>query len=151
MKLKKKIVLAYSGGLDTSIILKWLQNWKRHVGHPNISHETLLKYLQRWKRHCRNPNLSHGTLLKYLQRMERHIGHPNIPHETLLECIHNRKRHVGNTAMTSAVAKALLGDIFVLISQPYSPRPITNKKFSNSEVQNSKSEIHEPSRRIRSR
>ena len=26
MKLKKKIVLAYSGGLDTSIILKWLQD-----------------------------------------------------------------------------------------------------------------------------
>ena len=25
MKLKKKVVLAYSGGLDTSIILKWLQ------------------------------------------------------------------------------------------------------------------------------
>ena len=25
MRLKKKIVLAYSGGLDTSIILKWLQ------------------------------------------------------------------------------------------------------------------------------
>ena len=25
MKLKKRIVLAYSGGLDTSIILKWLQ------------------------------------------------------------------------------------------------------------------------------
>ena len=25
MKNKKKIVLAYSGGLDTSIILKWLQ------------------------------------------------------------------------------------------------------------------------------
>ncbi len=25
MKLRKKIVLAYSGGLDTSIILKWLQ------------------------------------------------------------------------------------------------------------------------------
>ena len=25
MKSKKKIVLAYSGGLDTSIILKWLQ------------------------------------------------------------------------------------------------------------------------------
>ena len=24
--MKKKIVLAYSGGLDTSIILKWLQN-----------------------------------------------------------------------------------------------------------------------------
>ena len=25
MQSKKKIVLAYSGGLDTSIILKWLQ------------------------------------------------------------------------------------------------------------------------------
>ena len=25
MKKQKKIVLAYSGGLDTSIILKWLQ------------------------------------------------------------------------------------------------------------------------------
>ena len=25
MQKKKKIVLAYSGGLDTSIILKWLQ------------------------------------------------------------------------------------------------------------------------------
>ena len=25
MKRRKKIVLAYSGGLDTSIILKWLQ------------------------------------------------------------------------------------------------------------------------------
>ena len=25
MKQKRKIVLAYSGGLDTSIILKWLQ------------------------------------------------------------------------------------------------------------------------------
>ena len=25
MKSKKKVVLAYSGGLDTSIILKWLQ------------------------------------------------------------------------------------------------------------------------------
>jgi len=25
MKLRKKIILAYSGGLDTSIILKWLQ------------------------------------------------------------------------------------------------------------------------------
>ena len=25
MKLRKKIVLAYSGGLDTSVILKWLQ------------------------------------------------------------------------------------------------------------------------------
>ena len=25
MKLNKRIVLAYSGGLDTSIILKWLQ------------------------------------------------------------------------------------------------------------------------------
>jgi len=32
MKLKKKIVLAYSGGLDTSIILKWLQeNYKAEV------------------------------------------------------------------------------------------------------------------------
>jgi len=26
MNKKKKIVLAFSGGLDTSIILKWLQN-----------------------------------------------------------------------------------------------------------------------------
>ena len=26
MKLKKKIVLAYSGGLDTSVILRWLQD-----------------------------------------------------------------------------------------------------------------------------
>ena len=25
MKLRKKIILAYSGGLDTSVILKWLQ------------------------------------------------------------------------------------------------------------------------------
>ena len=25
MRLRKKIILAYSGGLDTSIILKWLQ------------------------------------------------------------------------------------------------------------------------------
>ena len=32
MKLKKKIVLAYSGGLDTSIILKWLQeNYKSEI------------------------------------------------------------------------------------------------------------------------
>ena len=32
MKSKKKIVLAYSGGLDTSIILKWLQeNFKADV------------------------------------------------------------------------------------------------------------------------
>ena len=32
MKEKKKIVLAYSGGLDTSIILKWLQeNYKAEV------------------------------------------------------------------------------------------------------------------------
>tara|TARA_B100000676_G_C18050151_1_gene830588 strand:- start:727 stop:1911 length:1185 start_codon:yes stop_codon:yes gene_type:complete len=32
MKIKKKIVLAYSGGLDTSIILKWLQeNYKAEV------------------------------------------------------------------------------------------------------------------------
>ena len=32
MKFKKKIVLAYSGGLDTSIILKWLQeNYKAEV------------------------------------------------------------------------------------------------------------------------
>ena len=23
----KKVVLAYSGGLDTSVILKWLQEW----------------------------------------------------------------------------------------------------------------------------
>ena len=31
-KKKKKIVLAYSGGLDTSIILKWLQeNYKAEV------------------------------------------------------------------------------------------------------------------------
>ena len=32
MKVKKKIVLAYSGGLDTSIILKWLQeNYKAEI------------------------------------------------------------------------------------------------------------------------
>ena len=32
MKSKKKIVLAYSGGLDTSIILKWLQeNYKAEI------------------------------------------------------------------------------------------------------------------------
>ena len=32
MKLKKRIVLAYSGGLDTSVILKWLQeNYKAEV------------------------------------------------------------------------------------------------------------------------
>ena len=32
MKSKKRIVLAYSGGLDTSIILKWLQdNYKFEV------------------------------------------------------------------------------------------------------------------------
>ena len=32
MKFKKKIVLAYSGGLDTSIILKWLQeNYKAEI------------------------------------------------------------------------------------------------------------------------
>ena len=30
--MKKKIILAYSGGLDTSIILKWLQeNYKSEV------------------------------------------------------------------------------------------------------------------------
>jgi len=32
MKSKNRIVLAYSGGLDTSIILKWLQeNYKAEV------------------------------------------------------------------------------------------------------------------------
>ena len=32
MRTKKKIVLAYSGGLDTSVILKWLQeNYKAEV------------------------------------------------------------------------------------------------------------------------
>ena len=32
MKKKRKVVLAYSGGLDTSIILKWLQeNYKVEV------------------------------------------------------------------------------------------------------------------------
>ena len=32
MKSKKRIVLAYSGGLDTSIILKWLQeNYKAEI------------------------------------------------------------------------------------------------------------------------
>jgi len=32
MKRKRKIVLAYSGGLDTSIILKWLQeNYKAEI------------------------------------------------------------------------------------------------------------------------
>ena len=32
MKLSKRIVLAYSGGLDTSIILKWLQeNYKAEI------------------------------------------------------------------------------------------------------------------------
>ena len=32
MKSKRKIVLAYSGGLDTSIILKWLQeNYEAEV------------------------------------------------------------------------------------------------------------------------
>ena len=32
MKSRKRIVLAYSGGLDTSIILKWLQeNYKSEV------------------------------------------------------------------------------------------------------------------------
>ena len=32
MQSKKKIVLAYSGGLDTSIILKWLQeNYEAEV------------------------------------------------------------------------------------------------------------------------
>ena len=32
MAFKKKIILAYSGGLDTSIILKWLQeNYKAEV------------------------------------------------------------------------------------------------------------------------
>ena len=32
MRSNKKIVLAYSGGLDTSIILKWLQeNYKAEV------------------------------------------------------------------------------------------------------------------------
>ena len=32
MKSKKRIVLAYSGGLDTSIILRWLQeNYKAEV------------------------------------------------------------------------------------------------------------------------
>ena len=32
MKKQKKIVLAYSGGLDTSVILKWLQkNYKAEV------------------------------------------------------------------------------------------------------------------------
>jgi Argininosuccinate synthase len=32
MKLNERIVLAYSGGLDTSIILKWLQeNYKAEV------------------------------------------------------------------------------------------------------------------------
>ena len=32
MKSKKKIILAYSGGLDTSIILKWLQeNYKAEI------------------------------------------------------------------------------------------------------------------------
>ena len=34
MKSKKKIVLAYSGGLDTSVILKWLQeNFNAEVGY----------------------------------------------------------------------------------------------------------------------
>ena len=32
MKSKKRIVLAYSGGLDTSIILRWLQeNYKAEI------------------------------------------------------------------------------------------------------------------------
>ena len=42
MKSHKRIVLAYSGGLDTSIILKWLQeNYKAEVITSNGSDKTV--------------------------------------------------------------------------------------------------------------
>ena len=49
MRAKKKIVLAYSGGLDTSIILKWLQEnydaevicYTSDVGQESVSYTHL--------------------------------------------------------------------------------------------------------------
>ena len=49
MKKQKKIVLAYSGGLDTSIILKWLQEnydaeviaYTADVGQETVSYTHL--------------------------------------------------------------------------------------------------------------
>ena len=52
MKSKKKIVLAYSGGLDTSIILKWLQenyNAEVIVYTANIGQEINKKKILRIK------------------------------------------------------------------------------------------------------
>ena len=58
MKKKRKIVLAYSGGLDTSVILKWLQeNYNAEViafvadiGQKiNFYHEKSFKAYDYWK------------------------------------------------------------------------------------------------------
>ena len=55
MKKKRKIVLAYSGGLDTSIILKWLQKnfnaevitYTADIGQK-INKKKLLITLKKW-------------------------------------------------------------------------------------------------------
>ena len=56
MKSKKRIVLAYSGGLDTSIILKWLQEnynaevicYTADIGQE-IDRKKLFQMLKNWE------------------------------------------------------------------------------------------------------
>ena len=58
MKSKKRIVLAYSGGLDTSIILKWLQE----------------KYdAEQRRKRTADPNKTHKRL-KSMERVERNVN-----------------------------------------------------------------------------
>ena len=56
MKSKKRIVLAYSGGLDTSIILKWLQE--------NYNAEVI----------CYTADIGQEIDRKKLYRMQKNLG-----------------------------------------------------------------------------
>ena len=60
----KKIVLAYSGGLDTSIILKWLQiNYKAEV----IAYTSNIGQDLNKKKIIQNAKIETGDLLQFLR------------------------------------------------------------------------------------
>ena len=123
-KKREKVVLAYSGGLDTSVILKWLQEER---GLDVITYSAMLGEVE--NRNLKKKALSNGAIKAYEEDVEKEFAQDFILPSLMAGAVYEGKYFLATALGRPLIAKKMIN---IARGNPKRTQFFTTKFFFNN-------------------